>query len=75
MRTLKYRLGQFCLVIGLMLLVVFFLQGQNPTPLFFFAGLGGAVLGLLLMRRTHAPSEPSERFRSVRKYLERPKKR
>ena len=78
MRSLKYRLGQFFFVIGLMLLVIFFFQGQNPYPLFFFAGVAGIVLGFYLMRQTRTPSdhsEPPERFRTVRKMMQKSKKR
>ena len=75
MRTLKHRLGQFLFVIGLILFIIFFAQGQNPWPIFFFTGLAGMILGFLMMRGTRVPSESSERFRTVRKYMQKPKKR
>ncbi len=78
MRSLKHRLGQFFFVIGLLLLAIFFFQGQHPYPLFFFAGVGGMALGFYMMRQTRMPSEhsePPERFKTVRKMMQKPKKR
>jgi len=66
---MKRRLGQFLVVIGLILLVVFFTtdQSQNPQPGLFFSGLAGVFLGGFLVWRNRPVPKPSERFRSVRK--------
>jgi len=66
---MKRRIGWFLVVIGLILLVVFFTidQSQKPQPGLFFSGLAGVFLGGLLVWRNRPPPKPSERFSSVRK--------
>mgnify|MGYP005855429277 CR=1 FL=1 len=66
---MKRKFGQFLVVIGLILLVVFFTidQSQKPQPGLFFSGLVGVFLGGLLIWRNQSVPKPSERFRSVRK--------
>ncbi len=75
MRTLKHRLGQFIFVVSLIVFAMFFAGWQNPIKILFFIGLAGMVLGFWMMRQSSAPSEPSNRFRTLRKYMDKSKKK
>jgi len=72
---MKLRLGQFFLLIGLILLILFFFTegGQNPRPLLLLGGLASTVFGISLIWRSRAPAAPSERFRTVRKTFQKKK--
>jgi hypothetical protein len=64
------RFGKFLLIIGLMLWVIFFATDRihNPEFAFFFWGTVCLGSGILLMWRNRpAPSQPAERFRTVRR--------
>jgi drug/metabolite transporter superfamily protein YnfA len=69
---MKRAIGFFLLIVGLILLVVFFTidQSERPLPGLFFSGLGGVFLGGLLVWRSRAEPQSSERFRSVRKAMQ-----
>ena len=68
----KSRLGQFFLVIGLVMLIVFFGtdQSQNPQYYLFFLGAPLTALGIFLYWRNRKPAEPSNRFEGFRKMLQ-----
>ena len=72
---MKRRFGQFLLIIGLILLIVFFFhdEGQSPRPGLFLLGLAGTLFGLILIWRGRTPPEASERFRMVRKVMKKKK--
>lgn len=67
---MKRRFGLFLVVIGLILLVVFFTvdQSQKPQPGLFFSGLASLFLGGLLVWRNRPEPKPSERFGTARKF-------
>lgn len=66
--TIKARLGQLLLFIGLLGLVLFFATflGQKPTYLFCLGGLSAILLGQFLIRKGKQAGQPSSRFRLVR---------
>lgn len=66
--SLKSRIGQFLLSIGLIALVVFFatVQGGRPAMLALLIGAACAILGLVLIVSGRQPPEPSGRFRLLR---------
>ncbi|MBN2148981.1 MAG: hypothetical protein JW726_16470 [Anaerolineales bacterium] len=65
----KGRIGVFFLMIGLVLLVIFFTtdQAQHPAYGFFFIGAALTFLGGYLIWRNRKPPAPTERFRTLRK--------
>jgi len=67
--TLGGRIGQFCLFLGLLVLILFFITDQvkNPNYLFFCAGSLGVLIGGLMMWKGRNPTSPSGRFRSLRR--------
>jgi uncharacterized membrane protein len=69
---MKRRVGVFLIIIGLILLVVFFTidQSERAQPGLFFSGLFSVLLGVALVWRNREPPMPSERFRSVRKAMQ-----
>jgi hypothetical protein len=78
MRNLKFQFGQFFLVIGVIMLAVFFVtdQSQNPQFLLFFGGLLVAAAGVSLMLRNRTPlTGESARFRRVRSYRQKSRER
>lgn len=65
-----YRLGQFLLISGLVLLIIFFATDQLRDPQFclFFWGAGAFSLGAYLIWRNYQPPpRAGERFRTVRR--------
>lgn len=66
--SLKSRIGQFLLSIGLIALVVFFatVQGGRPVILALLIGAACAILGLAMVVSGREPPEPSGRFRLLR---------
>lgn len=69
MKLSKSRLGQFFLLIGLIMLIIFF--GTDPTVHrsygWFLGGFALAFLGGYLIWRGWKPAPTTERFRSVRR--------
>jgi protein-S-isoprenylcysteine O-methyltransferase Ste14 len=65
----KGRVGTFFLVIGLIMLVVFFVtdQSQNPEIFLFLGGLLVSFIGVLLIWKDWKPREPANRFRLMRR--------
>lgn len=69
MQIEKGRLGQFFLVIGLILLAIFFTTDQSSSPacgLFFFGAVLAFLGGYLIWRDLKPPPE-TQRFRTLRK--------
>ena len=77
MQTGKSILGRFILLIGLILLVVFFAtdQSKNPSYGYFCIGVVAAILGLLLVVRGHQPPAESMRFRTLRRWRDQMRQR
>jgi hypothetical protein len=69
---MKRRVGVFLIIIGLILLVVFFTidQSERALPGLFFSGLFSLLLGVGMVWHYREPPMPSERFRSVRKVMQ-----
>ena len=70
---LKWQVGQFLILVGVLILIVFFASDQIKTPnyLFFCSGIVICFLGGLVMWQGRNPSQPSERFRLFRKRSEK----
>ena len=66
---LKWQVGQFLILVGIILLIVFVASDQIKTPeyLFFCSGIVICGLGGLVMWQGRNPPQPSERFRLFRK--------
>jgi hypothetical protein len=78
MRSFKFQIGEFFLVIGVIMLGVFFVtdQSQNPQFLLFFGGLLFFAVGISLMMRNRTPlTGESLRFRRVRRYRQKASER
>jgi hypothetical protein len=69
------RLGSFIMLIGLILLVIFFASDQSQKPEFelFFSGSLLTILGGFMILRYRPPAQPSGRFRVLRG-MDRPPK-
>jgi hypothetical protein len=67
MRAEKGRVGQFFLVIGLILLTIFFFtaQGEHPAYGYFIFGALVTFFGGFLIWRYRKPRPQAERFRTV----------
>lgn len=65
----KKRLGVFLLLVGLLVLFVYFIGiSVAKIPVVFFVfGSGCVLLGGLLLLRKRTPPAPSERFRTIRR--------
>jgi hypothetical protein len=66
---MKRRVGVFLIIVGLIMLVVFFTidQTERSLPGLFFSALACVLLGVFMTWHYREPPQPSERFRSVRK--------
>jgi len=72
------KIGQFLIIVGLILLVIFFATGEGWSITFgyFLTGLGLVLLGGFLIFRGRKPTDPNTaRFRTVRKFRERQERR
>jgi hypothetical protein len=69
MEIQKGRIGLFFLVIGLIMLVVFFVtdQSQNPEIFLFLGGLLVSFIGVLFIWKDWKPRGPSGRFRMMKR--------
>lgn len=69
------RLGTFFLLIGFVMLVLFFGtdQSQNPQYLLFFGGTPLTALGVYLIWRNRKPPQASSRFSGLRHIMNRSK--
>jgi hypothetical protein len=64
------RLGSFFLIIGIIVLIVFYGSQQGPDPLFelLLAGILLSALGFMISWRGRRRRSTAERFRMVRKF-------
>ncbi len=72
------KIGQFLIIVGVILLVIFFASGEGWSMAFgyFLTGLGLMLLGGFLNFRGRKPTDPNTaRFRTVRKFRERKERR
>ena len=73
----KSKVGQFFIIIGLILLVIFFISSLGRAPAFGYllGGLGLVILGGYIYLQDRPPADPNTaRFRTVRKVRERREK-
>ncbi len=77
MSSARSKLGRLLLLIGIILLVVFFAinQAEHPSYGYFCAGAATVVLGALLMIRGHQPPAESMRFRTLRRWRDQQRER
>ena len=70
------RVGQFFLMVGLVVMFIFVASYQlgDPNFSFFFLGLGALILGAFLIFKHRKRGGEAERFRWIRKMLSRKKK-
>jgi hypothetical protein len=74
---LKWQVGQFFVLLGFIVLIVFFISGQENNPIFLYFCSGVLLLGLgvYFMWTGRNPGVPSERFRFMRRFSERREKK
>ncbi len=77
MHSAKSKVGRLLIIIGLILLVIFFTvdQSKNPSYGYFCVGLVAFILGAVLMVRGHRPPAESMRFRTLRRWREQQRQR
>jgi len=78
MQVESSKLGQFLIIVGLILLVIFFASGEGWSMAFgyFLTGLGLVFLGGFIIFRRRRPTDPNTaRFRTVRRFRERKDRR
>lgn len=75
--TFTGRIGRYFVLLGAVLLLIFFASdlAKNPHFNLFFWGFIFLVSGILLMRRGRLPPESSNRFRLIRSLRSRGKQR
>ena len=66
--TFTARMGRFFMLLGAVLLAIFFASDLADAPRFnlFFWGFLSLVAGVLMWRSGRTPAPPSERFRFIR---------
>lgn len=71
----KNRLATFFLLIGVIMLILFFGtdQSQNPQYILFFGGTPLTALGAWMLWTNRKPPEPTTRFSGLRRLLNRGK--
>jgi len=71
MGQLKQRIGNFLILIGILLLILFFASNANETPnfLFLLGGVGSVFLGYQFAKRPRIEPSESKRFRTVRRIM------
>ena len=74
---MKSKFGRFFILIGLVLLVVFFAvdQARSPSYGYFCIGIVMVILGGLMMVRGHKPPDESMRFRTLRRWRDQQRER
>ncbi len=71
MGQLKQRIGNFFILIGVLLLIFFFASNASDTPNFILllAGVASTALGFRMNRRPRIEPSQSKRFRTIRRIL------
>ena len=77
MQSAKSKIGRLLLLIGLILLVIFFAVDQSKSPSYgyFCIGLVAVILGGILIVRGHPAPAESMRFRTLRRWREQQRER
>ena len=78
MRAFIFQVGLYFVVIGVIMLAVFFVTDQSKSPQFllFFGGLLVIAFGISIMMRNREPaSGESARFRRIRAYRQKQRER
>jgi hypothetical protein len=72
-----WRIGEYLLFIGLIVLIVFFITDQVDAPnyWFFCSGVLIVLIGAFYMWHGRIPPEKAERFRMFRRMKEKQKKK
>jgi cytochrome c biogenesis protein CcdA len=67
---LSFKVGQYLLFVGLIILILFFASDQAGEPIFslFCVGILLIPFGIYMMFRFRKPPAPSDRFSAVRKW-------
>jgi hypothetical protein len=67
---ISFKIGQYLLFVGLIILILFFASDQAGDPIFslFCVGILLIPLGIYTMFRFRQPPAPSDRFSAVRKW-------
>jgi hypothetical protein len=67
------RIGNFFILIGVILLLIFFFSDYSRSPVYNLVciGLPLVVLGVFLKRKGHQPLPPSDRFRIIHQYRQK----
>jgi hypothetical protein len=75
--TLRWQVGEFFVLLGVLLLIIFFITGQVDSPIYWYFCIGVPVLGLgiFFMWTGRNPVEASKRFRIMRNFSERREKK
>ncbi len=73
---MKWQVGQFLVLVGFLLLLIYFMTSQEHSPIYLSFCAGVIVLGLggYLMWIGRNPPVPSERFRALRSLSEKRKR-
>ena len=70
---ISFKVGQYLLVVGVLILVLFFASDQAGEPFFslFCVGVLLIPFGIYMMFRFRNPPAPSQRFSALRKWQPR----
>ncbi len=70
---ISFKVGQYLLVVGVLIMVLFFASDQAGQPFFslFCVGVLLIPFSIYMMFRFRKPPAPSERFSSLRKWQQR----
>jgi steroid 5-alpha reductase family enzyme len=71
MGQLKQRIGNFLILIGVFLLILYFASNANETPnfLLLLGSVGSLFLGYQFAKRPRIEPSESKRFRTVRRIM------
>ena len=74
--SLKWPVGQFFVLMGVLLLILYFISSQSNSPMYmsFCSGVVLLMLGVYFLWTGRNPPTSSERFRMLRGMSERRKK-
>ena len=74
--SFKWQVGQFFLILGVLLLILYFItnQAKSPPTIYFCIGVLLLLLGIYIMWVGRNPPMDRERFRMLRQMSEKRKK-